>query len=636
MLNALRTGTKSIFLKIILFGILLMALAGLALTDVQGFFSGGSVGRGHVAEVAGQKISTMEFSNRVQVAMRNAGMDSVSAARSGLPRQILEEEINARLYAQAAHDAGLRISDAAVAVQLKELIKPLLSAGMGEDLALQRVLQSQGMSEAMLVRTMKKDMATENLLKAVLYGTAAPEQMVQDALKYRNEERKGYYFKITSADIPDIEKPSDEVLKKYYDTVAEQYALPEYRTFSIAVLNAKTIASEISVSDDEIQMFYEERISDFREPEERMVSHIIFEDEQTAKDVLNAVNEDGVSLKDAAADIAADAHTVVAAESYTRNTIPVELMDTAFSAQPDTPAGPVKSPFGWHIVVVENIVPQKTKPLSEVKEMLATEIRENKTYETLYEVSNDVDDLLAGGSTLDEASREIGFGILKAPPVDMAGQMPSGERLKLDVPELAKVLESGFDLNEGDVSPMIETTDGAFVVVEATEVQPSRIRDLEEVRAEVTQSWLAEQKEIAFNKKADDILADIQSGKDFTEVARAEGKTTTKTDTLQRSSDAGKMPTNGFIPTLFGLGGKTEAATLPVENGLLVVGLAEQSFPDTDTPAEEVEALRNLLGQSMQRDILEQFRNGLGDEYKVEINERALNDLYAQLTEDVY
>jgi peptidyl-prolyl cis-trans isomerase D len=59
-MQALRDGAGTGFLKIILMGLLVMAVGGLVFTDVGGFFRGG-VGNNDVARVGDTKIGVVEF-----------------------------------------------------------------------------------------------------------------------------------------------------------------------------------------------------------------------------------------------------------------------------------------------------------------------------------------------------------------------------------------------------------------------------------------------------------------------------------------------------------------------------------------------------------------------------------------------
>ncbi len=105
--------------------------------------------------------------------------------QAGIPGKILAQELNSRVFALAAHDAGYIADDAAAAKQVKTMLAPLVKDGVTEKEPLNRFLTSSGMSEDALVSTLKSQIATDSLLQIVAGGARAPQEMVNDALKYK-------------------------------------------------------------------------------------------------------------------------------------------------------------------------------------------------------------------------------------------------------------------------------------------------------------------------------------------------------------------------------------------------------------------------------------------------------------------
>lgn len=243
MLQAMRTGAQSILMKGVLFGLLLLAMGGLAVMDVQGMFRGG-VQRDTLAKMAGEKISTADFNRTLEVLLRQRNISEDDAYRMGLPRQLLEQDISSRVFSRAAFDAGLLTDDATAAEEIRRLIEPLVKQGLSDKDALERFLRSFGASEAKLVYDIKRQIATDTFVRLLSEGARAPRQMVVDALKFKNEARRGEYFTLTLADAQKVHAPSEKELKDHYKMISRNFMLPEYRSFAVLVLDKKSLGVE--------------------------------------------------------------------------------------------------------------------------------------------------------------------------------------------------------------------------------------------------------------------------------------------------------------------------------------------------------------------------------------------------------
>lgn len=638
MLKAMRDGTQSILLKGFLTALLFLALAGLVFTDVSGVISGGGVGRGTVAKVGPYEITTVEFDNSVQRALRARELDRSTAFALGLPRTVLSEEIDARLYRLAAHDFGLRVGDATVALHLKSILQPLVQSGMTERQALERILQSNNIREAVLVESLRADLATEALLRAIATGATPPAQLVQDALKHKHEERKGEYFRIKASEIPTPSSPDEETLRSFYQAVAQDYALPEFRKLKVAVLNAKTLAEEISVSEQELREAYNERLPELGEPEKRNLSQVITQDQETARAIISAV-KNAKDLQTAAQSVAADAHIFIEAETFDPRSIPVELAQVAFSAKKGEAAGPVKSPLGWHVIKVEEVIPGKAVTFEQARAEIERDVRLGKTYEILYDRANQIDDMLAGGESLDAVAQEMGFAVVTLPPVSADGKLTLGAELKSDISALDRVLAAGFSLDAGNASHVIETSEGDFIAVEVDEIVPSRQRSFDDVRTSLERRWIKEQRERALDQIAQATVERIAAGEDFGTVAQDLKKSVITTGYLKRGDAGSAMPSPGFSATLFGLEAKGAATVLESDGDAIVLRLIDSRVPnDIDFASEdERKAFVGLLTSAMQQDIVGQFTQALSKRHGVKINERVLNEMYASSDdEDLY
>jgi peptidyl-prolyl cis-trans isomerase D len=627
MLQTMRAGKGSIVLKLFFFGLLLMAMVGLAVMDVQGMFRSG-VKQDYVAKIDGKKFSAQEFDRIVQQELQKRNIRSEEAFRVGLPQQILMREVNNRLLARAAHDLGLLIDDATVAAEIKRILLPLTEKGTPEPAALAHLLRTYGMSEGQLVGAIKAELASNALIQTVVSGgNEVPEQMVRDALKYRHETRRGEYFVLTAADGGKIAAPTEENLQAAYQAMAARFMQPETRTFAAVVVTPKALGAEIKVTDADIKTYYDAHADEFGTPEKRVISQLLVKDEESAN--KSAYAQTVGELKKLA-EWNADHGMKFSTGTFTKADLPPELAEVAFNGKPGVVLEKVKSDFGWHLIVVDKVIPGNVRKFDSVKADIRTKLERQQGAEAVYAKANEIDDMIASGTPLSTIAGQYN---LKETAFE---QVTADKKIETTVPAFDKVMKNAFALDKGEVSQMIETPEGEFVIVETREITPSAPLPFEKVKDEVAKAWEVNQLAEALETKAATMTERLGMGESFDKIADSLGKKIQRTEMMKRDDkSAGKSLPNGFVTALFSIDKTGETITVPGEGSLFVLRLAERKIDMPQNPKQEdAEAVRNLLGRSLQNDLLEQYRQSLIAKYNVKINEDLLNAMYAPKTEE--
>ena len=633
MLRAMRTGKQSVIIKSFFLGLLVLAAGGLVLTDVQGVFNRG-VPKSAIATIAGEKLNGPEFDRMVQAMIVQQRVSQTEAYRNGLPQQVLDQEINARLFSRAARDAGLVVDDVTAAQYVRSaFIEPLVAQGISANDALQYLLRNAGLSEQQLLGSVKSQMAAENLLKVIAMGAHAPSQLVNDALKYRYEARRAEYFTLSLKEIGTVAEPTEQDLQKHYDETISRYMLPEYRKLTAVVLDGEALGINPEVSDEEQLAYFEEHKREYSTPEEREIEQLVADDEESAKKIRAAAIAAGNDLKKGINTSGVQNASVVGG-TYNEDSIAEQLAEAAFK---NTAAGeisePVQSPFGWHLVKVVKVTKAGTsKKFEDVKDDIAKRMKTEKGADALYEVVNKIDDSIAnGGTTMDALAQEYKLKPVSIEQIDASGFTPAARKADLSaIPVADKVVEAAFTLAQGALSPMIETPDGSFVIVAATEVEPPVAKPLADVKRDVTQSWKTARKNALLDEKAAQVMERLNLGENFEAVAKSFDKTISRSEFLQRGSDATKAPLGrGMIPALFSVDKSGQATTVRGEDTLSFMRLQDRKVDMPKDKAEgEAKLLQQALSQALRGDIMDQFREGLMSKYNVKINYSVIESTY--------
>lgn len=629
MLQQMRTGAKSIFLKFILFGLLVLATIGLAFMDVQGMFRQG-VSDSTVAKVGDEKITAPEFDRMVQTALRNQGLKQQEAYLAGFPRMVLEQEINNRLFALEARKIGLQVDDALAAAELKKILEPLKKEGLSDKAALDQLLRAYDMSEPQLVSILKSQIATQNLFQTAFANGRASEQLKVDAARYRSETREGRYVILNRKSIKDLPAPTEEELRAFYETVSREYVTPEYRSLSVIVLDAAAAAKEVKTSPDAIKAHYDEHISDYSEPEKRTVSQAVAKDEKLAKELLAKAQQE-TSLEKATKSFEKEKVTFVKAGDFTQSEMAAELAEAAFAAKAGEIIGPLKSPLGWHVLHVEKTSPAVITPFEKVSKTIEEEILRDLSANALYDRANKIDDAVAGGKPLADIAREYGIDITTIPETDSFGKNARGTDVTTSLPAHERVLEQAFSLSKGAASSLIETPEGSFVLVSVDNITPAEKKSFEKIKTDVRERFIADRQMRTLQAEAEKIVERVKAGEKLDKIAAEKKEEIRSTGAIQR----GKTPEESKIDrpllnALFSLAKTGEATFVNREEEIVVLSLharkieASQSLKDDlDTSVEEV------LNRSVQQSLMDQYRTALAKKYKVTVNDALIARVYS-------
>ncbi len=636
MLRFLRSGTHSVIFKYLFFGLILGGtLVGVALFGVQDVFRGG-FHTDTVAKIGHEAISKRDVDRLVSQTLRAKRMTREDAYRQGVPLEELQREINSRVFLRAASDMGIVVDDATVRRQIDNLLKPATDKGMTEAQALDNLLQSFELSEAGLVATLKSEIAVENLSHALADGAFAPPEMVNDFMKYRNEWRRGDYIKLTSADA-EVKEPSDSDLKDMYQAEMQiHYMQPEYRKFAVLVLNAQSLPGAVQKPVVDAKTFYEQHKQQFTVPEQRVISEVSVSDAALAQSIYTkaAAKKD---LKELAAQAGKDKAQFVS-DTYTQDSfIPAELADDVFKAPAGTVLPPKQASMGRTFVArVDKIIPASVKSFDEVKadiEKALAAQNQGQNGEAVYKMANDVDEMIGSGKSLAEVAQHYNLKTVDFDAVSAQGQDPSGKPVDPHgVPDFDAVVKTAYSLDKGSTSQPAQAKNGDFFVVELRDIQAAQAKPFESVKADVVKAWKEKQAGMTLDAKADKIMQRLNMGETLEKVADDLHKPIQHTPLLQRNTkpDKSSPVEPGVVLALFSIDKTGQSTAVPGPGAVTILRLVERKTDTSKAPSkEEADAMQSMLSQSLQSDLLEEYRKSLMAKYSVTIDMDSLKRMYA-------
>ena len=300
-------------------------------------------------------------------------------------------------------------------------------------------------TEKAYVGQLRNQVTAEILINSIHNQTLAHNTAAKTLYKSRNQQRNLTLYVMDKSLFTAINAPTDEEVKAFYDANHALFSDPEYRTLSYVSFTGEDIKHSITIADAELQSLYNERIDEFRFDARRDTQQLLYKNKNDAQKA-HAMATAGKSFEDIANSTDATNKTAIALGKISQTGLFEEAANAVFSLKENGVTAPISSPFGWHIFKVTSIESSGVKPLSEVKDILEQELRQQKQNKRLDKTADDLDDLIAGGSTLSEAAEELGLTLHTLPPVNRSGISP--HNVKVQIPDLDNFIETGFSLDE--------------------------------------------------------------------------------------------------------------------------------------------------------------------------------------------
>lgn len=627
MLQQMRSGAASWIAKGLMV-LLIVSFGAWGIGDYVGGFGAG----GDVAKVGSTAITQPEFADAYRREVSSlqrrfgSGFTADQARALGIDETVLNRMIEDRLYVQAATGLGISVSDQAVREAITNAPAFKGITGQFDRLAYEAYLRNEGYSEAGLVALLRQDIARTQLVGS-LFGSvsAAPKLMVDTVLAYRLERRLAEYVVVDAAKLPAPPAPTAAQIEEYYKANPAAFTAAERRGIAWASLTAAQVAAKLDVSDAELREEYDARSAAYVTPEKRSVEQVVFTTEAEAKAAFEAVQK-GEDFLAMAARTQKLKPEDVRLGSLTRDALPAAIANAVFALPLNTVGQPVTSLFGWHLARVTAIEPGSTRSFDDAKTELREQVALRKAGEGMVKLRQQIDDQIAGGSTLEEIARSHGLTVATAADIDAAGTDAAGKAVET-LPKLPTFLAAAFDADLQSEPQIVDEADGSLHIVKVTAIAPAALRPLDAVQAEVVAALQRRTRAEAASQRAQQIAERVRSGGDLAREAAAIGASVQLSAPLSRSGQpAERAFSPGLNGAVFAAAKVGDVVTGPAagDAGNAVVARLTRIEPaDAAAIARQAEQTGQQLAGGMVQDLVQRYRQALETEIGVKVDAAA-------------
>ncbi|MCB9977417.1 MAG: peptidyl-prolyl cis-trans isomerase [Rhodospirillales bacterium] len=639
VMKVLREGAFGGFLKYILMSLLAMSVLGLVFMDVRGVLTGHTVGSTDVARVGHYRIGIREFDKLARLSLGRYHMtpqDAYAKDRSML-MNILNGEVRSYQVLLESEDLGINIPQKKLQEQLIVKIKPSQEEGETLQQTLDRILQSQGISESDFLKSYNREVVGDVMIGVLQSGFEnVSKDLAEDLFRLQNHSRDIELISFHEADIKDFESPDEEKLKKLYETYKNsQFKIAERRVFEIAYIDDKKLRESLDISEDTIRKFYDDHLDEFEIPEQRVLEQIVVPTEELANKILDMVKNEKAGLSEAKSKVSPKEGTYIPSSPLSEDMLLPDLKDTIMNAKIGDTVGPVKTIIGFHLMTIKDVIPPHTRSYEESRDAIKKELEDAELADSLYERSDELNDLLSGGNSFEEASKTVPLTITVLPAFTSAGFDENGKDMFEESDEQGKadkdtILQEGFALQPDETSRVFEMPSGRFAAIRVQDILPESYHPFEDVKEKLAKQFVEDQQRSKNFEKIFNFYKEIRAGeKTFEDVAK-EAKI--KVETLKDIKLSGPLPsplTDAQRPDIF-QAKMGDVLTMPFDGGASLVLVKSVHIPDvTEEFKPQIEKIQERVGEELQSEVFAYYVYQVGFRHSAIINYDLIKSVYA-------
>jgi peptidyl-prolyl cis-trans isomerase D len=597
-----------------------------------------------IATVDGEPIEVLQVQrserNLVQ-AYRDAYKDRFTPElrkQLNLRQRALDQLIDRRVLMNHAASLGLTISDQ----QLRDFIvnnPSFQSGGRFDKDAYVRALRYGGLTPATFEEDIRDDLAIQRLQAVVEDSIEVSDQEARDEIISRDQKLSIQYVKVKASSFTASIPVTDAELQKYYDEHKQAYTDPEKVKIEVLAYSPDGFKAGAAPSDAAVSDYYNEHKADrFTQQEQVRARHILIKVPQDASDEAKGAAADkiaGLKKKIAAgADFAAVAKENSQDEGsakdggdlgfFTRGRMVKEFEDAAFSLQPGEMSEIVETPFGFHLIKVEEVKPKKEKTLDEVHDEIVKTLT-NEAAQAAAKAALDEDAAtITGGGGLAAAAEKRGLKLEQPAPLARNEAIPG-------VGRSYPLMTALFDLQPGSFTEPVNVN-GTWVIARLVEKVPPALKDFAAVKEQVETQYRLEKGTERAKEAADKLLAAAQAAGSLEKAA--------KDDKREVSKAEGIPPASPYIPGIGNsqelkdaLAGQEPGGLVPhaftVTGDSYVVALLSRDAPDEEKIKSQLAATKKQLIEQRQTSVFQRYLDGLKLRAKIAIDTQKLAQIPA-------
>ncbi|ADZ91805.1 SurA N-terminal domain-containing protein [Marinomonas mediterranea] len=528
MLQDIRDRSQSLIVKIII-GFIVVTFALFGVDALVTSFNSSET----VAEVDGKEITrtqvlqTADTQRRQLISMMGNNIDPSLLDENLLQRRALDSLIELAVLKNQADGLELGVSDAQIDSLLVSA-EQYQTDGVFDQNKYLNAIRSLGFTPLAYKERIKESYVLSQLRSAVTESEFALPSQVNAISELQNQKRTYEYVQFSLADQTEQTDVTDGELQAYYDDHQQDFVSPEQVKISYVVVTTDALATNVKVTDQELQNAYQTEIAGL-DTEERDASHILIDtsirSEDEAKSIIAEIQSklasgdsfaslakeysDDPGSKDVGGELGFVAKGALG-ESF-------ESFEDALFAMNVGDIQEAETQYGLHLIKLNAIDKADAPTLEELRDQLTADITARKAKDALLDAQENIADLAYASDELAPLADEYGLDVETS---DYFGQS-GGNDVITSEPTVISAAFSDSVKQDGQNSDPIELGDDKIVVIHVDDHKAESPLSFEDAKTEIASTLIKEKAESIISEKAAELFADASQDSGWEKVELA-------------------------------------------------------------------------------------------------------------------
>jgi peptidyl-prolyl cis-trans isomerase D len=474
-----------------------------------------------VAEVNDTQISESEYQRAYQAQLNQLKSqyaelyDMISADDNYLNQiktKVLNQMIDEALLKQYAVSLDMTVSQKSLLKTIVGMPEFRIDDTFNSDRYVS-ILKQAGMKPAAFETYLRHNLIQQQLLNVLNQSQLQVRSDMWSINRLLTQTREFKYTVLERDMFANDIQNTDAELTEYYQDHIESFRKPEQFALEYIRLRVEDLKREIQVSEQDIQLYYQQNKQLYLTQERRQVAHILFGLDQLekAEATLKAI-QTGQSFKDAARQWSQDTATKEQGGELpwiVEGEMPAAFDKVAFELTTADPmSSVVTTESGFHIIQLLAIEASEPLPLAQVKPNIVENIKDKQATQSFHTLKQ----------TLTDASYENASSLASSKtdtklPIQTTGLFTTNSiPAFLNTAAVRKALYSKDVLDNRLNSEVVELADQDVVVFRIATHQPAQIETFEVAKSKIEQSLVAQKTTRKLERKVSEIVDSLASG----------------------------------------------------------------------------------------------------------------------------
>lgn len=618
MLQTLRKKAQSTFIQIIV-----VIIASVFIFWGVGSNLGGD--RQAALIVNGEEVSFQDFQKAYDRAYQRfsdqfgGNVPKDLAESFGIKQQVINQLIQTSLLRQGAEKMGIYVSAEEVRKAIEDMVQFQENGAFDMD-RYKAVLSNIRTAPTKFEKSMRTDRLAEvGAREIVNFASVATDSEIKEIYNQLNEKVEVDFVTFKPEDFTVQVQVNDKALVSWFNTVKDNYKTDPEIKLRYFTFTSDNIADKVEIDDNRIKEYYEQNAQLFTQPPQRKAAHILIKASEDDSDQIHeekfAKASEVLAMAKSGSDFAEVAKEYSEGPSresggdlgfFEQGQMVPAFDEAVFSMAKGEISDIVKTQFGYHIILLEDIKPASRQSLEDSKQQILATLKKKEAESLAFQVANSAYENIISAGGLDQYLATTPDAEITTS--DFFNKASAPKDLKSD----QVFLDKAFELNKGEFSSLIKGTTG-YAIFYVEDTKEPEIPVLETIKDVLNDDFkIAKSKDLA-KKAADDLLKLLSEDGSLEKIAKEKGYTVSNSGLLARNNqNVGTDFPAAFLEKAFLLSTGTPLPKETAQDGdnYYVYHFKNRVIPEMAEYSEKIEQYKtNLLNFKQQQLLSAWLRN---------------------------